>query len=232
MTVRNVRAYGSRGLLPPPRLVGRTGYYGPDHVARLSLVREMLDQGYTLAAAERLISAAPGSGMQALGLFHALMSPWEDSAPELVDPRTLVRQAGVEYASDAIDRMVALGLAERTEDGMLRLENPTLVRAGLEVIGTGVPAEDVLDLVPELKSHADAVAQLFVELFRGSVWSDFVESGMPAEKWPRMQAVVETIVPLAGQALLASFQESLGHAVEVAMKEELGGPLPDQDAQA
>jgi len=43
LTVRNVRAYTTRGLLPPPRLRGRTGYYGPDHVARLSVITEMLD---------------------------------------------------------------------------------------------------------------------------------------------------------------------------------------------
>src|SRR3954469_6089843 len=42
MTVRNVRAYASRGLMPPPRLVGRTGYYGEEHVTRLTLVRELL----------------------------------------------------------------------------------------------------------------------------------------------------------------------------------------------
>jgi DNA-binding transcriptional MerR regulator len=67
MTVRNIRAYGARGLLPPPRLVGRTGYYNGEHVARLTLVREMLDQGYTLTAAERLLAAAPASGAQAPG---------------------------------------------------------------------------------------------------------------------------------------------------------------------
>jgi DNA-binding transcriptional MerR regulator len=46
VTVRNLRAYSARGLLPPPRMVGRTGYYGREHVARLLLVREMLAEGY------------------------------------------------------------------------------------------------------------------------------------------------------------------------------------------
>ncbi len=30
-----MRAHQSRGLLPPPEIRGRTGYYGPEHVARL-----------------------------------------------------------------------------------------------------------------------------------------------------------------------------------------------------
>ena len=71
LTVRNVRAYSARGLLPPPRLVGRTGYYGREHVARLLLVREMLAEGYSLAMIERTVSAAPeaaASGMLALHL--------------------------------------------------------------------------------------------------------------------------------------------------------------------
>ena len=29
MTVRNIRAHQSRGLLPPPAVRARTGYYGP-----------------------------------------------------------------------------------------------------------------------------------------------------------------------------------------------------------
>ena len=49
VTVRNLRAYAARGLLPPPRMAGRTGYYGREHLARLLLVREMLAEGYSLA---------------------------------------------------------------------------------------------------------------------------------------------------------------------------------------
>src|SRR5436305_1141119 len=41
MTVRNIRAHQSRGLLPPPEIEGRTGFYGPEHVARLELIAEM-----------------------------------------------------------------------------------------------------------------------------------------------------------------------------------------------
>ena len=45
MTVRNIRAYTSRGLLPPPRLRGRTGLYDEEHLARLTMVKEMLADG-------------------------------------------------------------------------------------------------------------------------------------------------------------------------------------------
>src|SRR5215510_3515471 len=76
MTVRNVRAYASRGLLPPPRLVGRTGFYNRDHVHRLLLVRELLDRGYTLSAVERAMQEpGPGLAGHALDLLRRLDSP-------------------------------------------------------------------------------------------------------------------------------------------------------------
>ena len=48
MTVRNVRAHTARGLLPPPHLQGRTGYYGPEHLARLDLIAQLQEQGFAL----------------------------------------------------------------------------------------------------------------------------------------------------------------------------------------
>jgi DNA-binding transcriptional MerR regulator len=51
--------------LPPPRLVGRTGYYGREHVVRLVLVREMLAEGYSLAMIERTLSHAPPTASSA-----------------------------------------------------------------------------------------------------------------------------------------------------------------------
>ncbi len=222
MTVRNVRAYSTRGLLAPPRLVGRTGHYNGEHVARLTLVREMLEQGYTLTAAERLLAAAPSSGAQALGLYHALMTPWAQNEPEDVEPETLAAQARVAHDPAAIDALVRQGLAEQLADGRLRITNPSLVRAGLEVIGLGIPLDQVMGLVPDLRAHATAVAELFVELFRSSVWSDFEAAGMPAQQWPRMQSTVEQIVPLAGQALMSTFQEAMGRAIETAMEADFG----------
>ncbi|MGZ4697727.1 MAG: MerR family transcriptional regulator [Oryzihumus sp.] len=221
MTVRNVRAYSTRGLIPPPRLVGRTGYYGAEHVARLTLVREMLDQGYTLTAAERMLASAPSSGSQALGLYHSLMSPW-DSEPEVLEPETLAAQARVPHDPAVVDRLVEMGLAERLEDGRLRIPTAGLLRAGLEVIGLGIPVEDVLALVPGLRQQAGAVAESFVELFRSTLWADFMAAGMPDKEWPRMQEKVEAIIPLAGQALVAAFQEAMRGAIERAMGEELG----------
>src|SRR3990170_758885 len=50
-----VRLYRQRGLLPPPRLVGRTGWFGEHHLARLRLIARLQDEGFSLAGIGRLL---------------------------------------------------------------------------------------------------------------------------------------------------------------------------------
>ncbi|MGW1346214.1 MerR family transcriptional regulator [Kribbella sp. NPDC002412] len=221
MTVRNVRAYAGRGLIPPPRLVGRTGYYGADHVARLTLVRELLGKGYTLAAVERMMSELP-DGALALGVFETLVNPWTPAEPEVLDEFQLAERAGVPHDPAVIARLVELGIAERQEDGRLRIPNPDLLRTGLEVIKLGVPMQAIFDMLPKLFTQADAVAKIYVELFRSTVWREFADAGLPAEGWPEIQRTLENIIPLAGQALVAAFREAMAREIEVVAYEELG----------
>ena len=61
VSARNVRFYASRGLVPPPVRRGRSGYYGPDHVARLELVRELQGHGFTLSAIEKYVEQIPAT---------------------------------------------------------------------------------------------------------------------------------------------------------------------------
>ena len=74
MTVRNIRAHQSRGLLPAPEVRARTGYYGPEHVARLNLIQELQGNGYNLAAISHLLAALGrlGRGHPALRRHAAL----------------------------------------------------------------------------------------------------------------------------------------------------------------
>src|SRR4051812_3247167 len=125
VTVRNLRAYSARGLLPPPRMVGRTGYYGREHVARLLLVREMLAEGYSLAMIERTLASAPQTASSAtLALHRALLAPWLPPEPEVMTGAELAARAAVPENPVLIDRLQDLGLLERLEDDRLRVLDP------------------------------------------------------------------------------------------------------------
>ena len=76
MSVRNVRFYTSRGLVPPPIRRGRSGFYGPDHVARLELVRELQGHGFTLAAIEKYVERIPTTASPSdIALHLSLLAP-------------------------------------------------------------------------------------------------------------------------------------------------------------
>lgn len=76
MSVRNIRFYTSKGLVPPPLRRGRSGYYSADHVARLELVRELQDHGFTLTAIKGYVDRIPDDATPAdIALHLSLLAP-------------------------------------------------------------------------------------------------------------------------------------------------------------
>lgn len=222
LTVRTVRAYAGRGLLPPPVLRGRTGLYGPEHLARLALIKEMLADGYTLAAVERVLARAPeGVAPQGLALHRALLTPWLPEEPEELSAAALAARAGLAPDDELIDLLVTLGVVTRLGGDRLRVESPTLLRAGLQVVALGVPARTVIAAQQRVTAHAQAAARIYVEMFRDTVWRAFADAGQPADEWPRVQQAVERVQPVASQAMLAAFRQAMAEAIEAALGEEL-----------
>ena len=215
VTVRNVRAYSARGLLPPPMLVGRTGYYGREHVARLILVREMLAEGYSLAMIERTLAAAPRTASSTtLALHRALLAPWLPPEAETLTGAELAARAGVPENEALVDRLAELGLVERLDEGRLRVLDPALLAAGLQVVSLGVPPDDLIDAQTRVNEHVREIAQTYVRMFLDSGWKAFVDAGVPPEQLQRVQDTVARLQPAAAQALLAAFRTEMAAAVE------------------
>jgi DNA-binding transcriptional MerR regulator len=222
VTVRNVRAYAARGLLPPPRLVGRTGYYGREHVARLRLVREMLAEGYSLNMIERTLStAAEGAGSATLALHRALLAPWLPPEPEETTVAELGERAGVAVDDRLVDGLVELGLVERLGEDRLRVLDPALLGAGLQVVELGVPPEALIEAQLAVTGHVREIAQTYVRMFVEAGWRPLVEGGVTPELLEWAMAAVARLQPAAAQALLAGFRREMAAAVRVAVAAEL-----------
>src|SRR5687768_11369115 len=210
LTVRNVRAYSTRGLLPPPRMVGRTGYYGREHVARLLLVREMLAEGYSLAMIERTLASAPANASTAtLALHRALLAPWLPPEPETMTGAELAARAGVPEDPALIDRLVALGLLPRLADGGLRVRDPAPLAAGLQVVALGVAPDDLIDAQAQVNGYVQQIAQTYVQMFVRTGWQAFVDAGASPEQLDRMRDTVARLQPAAAQAVLAAFRTEM-----------------------
>ncbi len=223
LTVRNVRAYAARGLLPPPRLVGRTGYYGREHVARLVLVREMLAEGYSLTMIERTLAHAPHTASGAtLALHRALLTPWLPPEPEVITREELAVRSGTGPDPDVITELLGLGLLEDLGDGRLRVLDPALLTAGLQVVDLGVPPAALIAAQTRVIELVREIATTYVQMYVDTGWRAFAEAGAPREQLDEVRTTVARLQPAAAQALLASFRTEMAAAVEAAVLHELG----------
>jgi DNA-binding transcriptional MerR regulator len=227
-TVRNIRAYQDRGLLPPPRLEGRVGIYDDSHLARLRLIGNLLGRGYTFAIIKDLLAAwETGKDVgEVLGLEKVLTDPWSDEIPGSVTLDELKAIFGPELPSEVIgrnvQRSVELGLIEPDGDHY-RVPSPRLLQVGAELVANGVPLDAVLDIAAQIRDDCDVIAGRFVDLVQEHIFQR-----VELEPWPdgdavaelaavvrRMRPLVKMVVePFIARAMETRVQAALGTRLE------------------
>lgn len=220
MSVRNIRNHQSRGLLPPPEVRARTGYYGPEHVARLRLIQEMQAEGFKLSAISRLIGEHGADADRFVGLRQAVTAPFAEEAPEVHTRAELIERFGVDD-----DRLLAkaqkLGLLVDLGDERYEAPSPVLLRAAEDVLKMGIELPAALAAIEKLNRNSHSAARTFVNLFLDELWKPFDEAGRPDEQWPQIIEAIERLRPLAVDALVATFRLTLTEEVEKAFGEVL-----------
>ncbi|XVQ12716.1 MerR family transcriptional regulator [Spirillospora sp. CA-255316] len=211
MTVRTVRFYAGRGLLPPPRLRGRTGLYGPGHLARLELVRELQALGLTLAAIERHLERIPADAPpEDLALQRALLSPWAPEESEVLDRHELDRRAGRHLDDEALKKMAALGVIEPTPDGT-RVLSPALLSAAAEL--SAMPLETLIAAHESVERHTSELAAELQRVFQDTVVRPYRERGRPPDEREQLLELAAKLKPLMIQSLVGSFQRAVDRAI-------------------
>ncbi|NKZ04966.1 MerR family transcriptional regulator [Actinomadura latina] len=227
-TVRNIRAYQDRGLLPPPRLEGRVGKYDDSHLARLRLIGQLLGRGYTFAIIKDLLSAwETGKDVgEVLGLEKVLTDPWSDEIPGTTTYEELIEIFGTGLDDDEIARItqrtVELGLIERDGE-KFRVPSPRLLHVGAELVAAGIPLDSVLDIAGEIRDDCDVIAGRFVNLVQANVFDRLEGEPVPdgakvaevAAVVRRMRPLVKMVVePFIARAMEARVQAVLGDRLE------------------
>lgn len=222
MTVRNVRAHQSRGLLQPPEVRGRTGYYGSHHLARLELVKELQAEGFNLEAIRRIIENAPqASSQEALDFTRALTDAFSEEQPEIVSAEELAEPWGEEASPEMVRKVIKLGLVRDLGDGSFEVRSPRLRKASEELVTLGVPLETAIEVLRTLKRHSESVSKAYAKLFVDNVWRPFEEAGEGDQDWREVRETLERLRPLAAQSLLATFQLVMAETVEATLEREL-----------
>ncbi|MFE5731929.1 MerR family transcriptional regulator [Streptomyces sp. NPDC056528] len=220
VTVRTVRFYGTRGLLPPP-VIGarRVGHYGPEHLSRLALIEELQRQGMTLAAIERYLEQLPPDlSARDLAVHRALVASWAPESAESTTRRELERRAGRALTERDVDRLAAMGVLERTGDADTYRLDGSLLRLGVEMLDVPIEHETILASRTVLLEHARAAAQELARLFQEQVWNPYRESGEDPDHLTAMRSLSAHMQPMVIQALVTAFQRSLSEELRTAFR--------------
>lgn len=213
-TVRTIRAYQDRGLLPRPERRGRSNVYGDAHLARLRQIADLLDRGYTLASIKELLEAwDAGRGLGGvLGLVAEVDGPWTDEKADRITRAELDAAFGGDPDDAAVADAVALGVLEPLpgSDDEFLVPSPQELAVAVELHAAGVPLSAISGHLRELRGQVEHIAARFLEFTNEHVFARYLGSRPPSEADAAEAAsLVRRLRPLAQQTVDAELARAM-----------------------
>jgi DNA-binding transcriptional MerR regulator len=214
-TVRTIRAYQDRGLLPRPERRGRANVYGDAHLVRLRQIADLLDRGYTLASVKELLEAwDAGRGLGGvLGLVAEVDRPWTDEAAVRISRAELDERFGGIPDDAAVAEALELGVLEPVpgdEDAFL-VPSPQELAVAVELQASGVPLSAISGHLRELRVQVEHIARRFLEFTTEHVFARYLDGPhRPTDADAAAAAsLVRRLRPLAQQTVDAELARAM-----------------------
>ncbi|MFK8844636.1 MerR family transcriptional regulator [Streptomyces sp. Ac-502] len=222
VTVRTVRFYSTRGLLPPPAIgPRRVGRYGAAHLSRLALIEELQHHGMTLAAIERYLARLPDDlSAHDLAIHRALVASWSPDSAEEATRAQLERRAGRALSEDDIGRLAAMDVLERTGDPDAFRVDPAVLHLGIRLLDVPVALETLLAARTVVQEHTRSAARELTRLFHDEVWGPYRARESDPEQVESMKSLSAHMQPMVVQALVTAFQRSMREELRATYAEE------------
>lgn len=203
ISVRTLRFYRERKLLPPPRRDGRIAWYGERHLARLRTIGALVERGHTLGGIAELFAAFE-SGRdvgELLGLDSAIAVPWSEETPVHLSPEALADRFRGEATPENLAASMDLGYITGDGDTVVHVSR-RLLDASTALVDQGVPLSAVLGAAREVRSHADDLAELFTRIIRKHVLAHVLDRAEPGhglgpEDVARIAETIEQLRPIS-----------------------------------
>ncbi|WP_369272121.1 MerR family transcriptional regulator [Streptomyces sp. R11] len=250
-TVRTIRAYQDRGLLPRPERRGRANLYSDAHLHRLSQIADLLDRGYTLASIKELLEAwDAGRGLGGvLGLVAEVDGPWTDEEAVRISRAELEERFGGTPDDAAVAEAVELGVLEPVpgdEDSFV-VPSPQELSVAVELHSAGVPLSAISDHLRELRGQVEHIAARFLEFTTEHVFARYLDgSHRPTDaEAAEAASLVRRLRPLAQHTVDAELARAMRLLAVRHLRQHLGAdetpeprnrtrpvPVPEETMQA
>jgi DNA-binding transcriptional MerR regulator len=233
VSVRNIRAYQTAGLVPPPRLQGRLGLYSAEHQGKLELVRDLRQQGFRLDAIKEMLKKTPQGAWSEYSLISDLFSTtfFTVESPQRKALAEMAEHWQAPATPEQKNRLSKNGLYRAIQESdEVEILSPALERIGIQLAELDVPLDTVLDLQDELIRHTRAIAKAYVE----QVFLTIVKRLAPTSKdsqtkslaqelaaLEQIQSLFERLRPLAIGSISAAFPVVLQQEFDKSVSKQL-----------
>ncbi|MFF7286423.1 MerR family transcriptional regulator [Streptomyces griseorubiginosus] len=229
-TVRTIRAYQDRGLLPRPERRGRANIYTDAHLARLHQIADLLDRGYSLAAIKELLEAYDsGRGLGGvLGLVAEVDGPWTDEETGRISRAELDARFGGVPDEAAVAEAVELGVLRPVpgDDDSFLVPSPQELAVAAELHAAGVPLSAISGHLRELRGQVEHIAARFLEFTTEHVFARYLRGpDRPTDaEAAEAAALVRRLRPLAQQTVDAELARAMRLLAVRQLRQHLGSP--------
>jgi DNA-binding transcriptional MerR regulator len=219
ITVRTLRYYQERKLLPPPRREGRIGWYSRAHLARLQVIGQLLDRGHTLGGAGELLSAwEQGYDLaELLGFERAMTAPWSDEEAVQMSVAEAAALLGCELTPGVLQEAARLGYIEVDGDRISHVSR-RLLDTTAALVREGIPLPAILATGRELQAGLDTLASLLVELVISHVF-DHPSGWPPPREVARLAETIKRLRPVARTVIEAEFARAMDRRARITYSE-------------
>lgn len=205
-TVRSLRVYHERGVLPPPQVKGRTGFYGREHLNRVQTIGRLLDRGIKLNGIKELLEAW-GRGDDLGDILGVYLGPEadpdrsaEDGAPGDDAIPAIELEQRYRDVPNGLARVVAAGLYAPIDAANYRVADRQLLRICEQLGAAGLPDDEALGEAERLRADSDRIARRFVDLFHRTAWREYRESEGDTTDLAQLTARLEQAKVVPGRA--------------------------------
>ncbi|MFG1932566.1 MerR family transcriptional regulator [Mycobacterium sp. NPDC048908] len=229
VSARNIRAYRERGLLDPPRRVGRSAYYDDYHLSQLKTINQLLRRGFTSAhIAEFFTSMRQGADLaDILGIQRAVLGPRSDEAPS---PAPSDAGAGrLDAESDEAHRLIDCGLADIVH-GEVVLKDSTIGAIVARSPDPVLYARAIVRLFEATRHCVDDLAAHLVHTLEELYGARFGTNHVPKrEEIAEVSRIVRDYRDLGTRVVANSLQEAVREQLITAVSDFTAGILLSGD---
>lgn len=212
ITVRTLRFYAGRGLIPPPERRGRVGYYGEVHLARLELIRRLQDLGFTLTAIEGYLARLPtDAGPAEIRLLGTMMAPWTADLPVELSRAQVQERVGRRLSADDLELLAAFGVL--IPAGRRFRAVPALLPMAADLLDLGLDPKSARRSQVVLERHTRAIAEELTAIFREQIWTPYRSGRRSDADREQLELSLQRLRSVTVRATMVALQQALNDAI-------------------